>query len=149
MYKTSDISLAERILFPPQDYSENSTDEQSDWIVSDDEEYVDLKVMLAERGGEGRILYHPAEVQAEATSGDHEFVADKELEDILSSPLIDAVCKEGEDGGVEAVRKAIATHSNQYELDATDDKGKILGAYLRGRWGEGAFAHPWNFCAPP
>lgn len=125
VYKTSDVSLAERILFPPNDYSDNSTDEQSDWIVSDDEEYVDLKVMLAERGGEGKILYHPAEVEAEATRGDV-FVADKELEDILSSPLIDAVCRVGEEGGVEAVRKVIAMHNNQYELDATDDKGNCV-----------------------
>lgn len=76
--------------------------------------------MLAERGTEGKILYHP-EVQVEPQD---EFVTDSELEDILSSPLIDAVCKDGEEGGVEAVRRAVAAHNKQYELDATDDKGK-------------------------
>lgn len=124
----SEGSLAERLLFPSHDDSENSSEEGSDWIVSDEEdEYVDLKAMLAQRGTEeGKILYHP-EVQVEAGGGGGGgggvFMTDKELEDILSSPLIDAVCGEGEEGGVVAVKRVIAAHSNQYELDATDDKG--------------------------
>lgn len=119
--KNSAISLAEQILFPPHDDSDDSSDEQSDWIVSDvDEEYVDLKESLecSSRNAEGKILYHPEERTRDA------FVSDKDLEDILSSPLIDAVCK---DGGVDAVRDVIAIHSKQYELDATDDKGNWLG----------------------
>ena len=135
----SDISLAEQLLFPPRDDSENSSEEESDWIVSDGEdEYVDLKAMLAWHGGEDeKILYHPEakvegrggrggswEGEGGGGGGGGMFVTDKELEDILSSPLIDVVCRVGEGGGVEAVRRVIAAHSNQYELDATDDKGK-------------------------
>jgi hypothetical protein len=130
MSKSSDTSLAEQLLFPPHNELENSSEEESDWIVSDGEDaYVDLKLMLSERGMvDEKILYHP-EVQAGAGRGEGRgsedaFVADKELEEILSSPLIEAVCREEGDGGVEAVREVIKTHGSLYELDAIDDKGE-------------------------
>lgn len=109
------VSLAESILFPCHDDNEDTSDEDSDWIVSDGDECVDWKEMLrqtASGDAQVNILYHPEEEEI--------FVADKELEEILSSPLIEVVCG---DGGVEAVKRVVAVHSQQYELDAADDKG--------------------------
>ena len=109
------VSLAERILFPCHDDSEDTSDEDSDWIVSDGDECVDWKEMLrqtASGDAQVNILYHPEEEEV--------YVTDKELEEILFSPLIEAVCG---DGGEEAVKRVVAAHSHQYELDAADDKG--------------------------
>ena len=79
-----------------------------------------MRAMLRKASAaEGKILYHPEE--AEDSEERDVFVADRELEEILSSPLIEAVCRDG--GGAEAVRAALAMHKEPYELDATDDKG--------------------------
>lgn len=115
-------SLAETILFPQHEDSESSSEEDSDWIVSDGEaEYVDLKQMLAETDSSEagtKIVYHP---EGGRSFGAGDSVSERDL-DFLPLPLIEAVCG---DGGVEAIRKVLEVNSDAYTLEATDDKGTL------------------------
>lgn len=109
-------TLAERILFPPEEDTESSSEgEDSDWIVSDGEcEYVDLREMLEMEEGGARIIYHPEGESPGVSAGDGEY-------NFLPLPLIEAVCS---DGGVEAIRKVLEANNDAYTLEATDDKGE-------------------------
>lgn len=127
------LSLAESILFPPHEDFDSSSEEESDWIVSDGEaDYVDLKEMLKETAAssdvQGKILYH---LEGESNDVLASGPAFQEL-DFLPLPLIEAVCG---DGGVEAIKEVIKADSDAYTLDVADDKGKL-----------GNVLHLWQAC---
>ena len=113
---TAGAKLAENILFPPQEDSDSSGEEEdSDWIVSDGEaEYLDLREMFENASSSDRVIIcHPEGESVES------FSEDKDC-DFLPLPLIDAVCKEG---SVEAIKKVLEVNCDAYTLEATDDKG--------------------------
>ena len=116
-----EMSLAERILFPRHANSEDSSEEDSDWIVSgSDSEYLDIKDVLKEmtlRDSCRKIRYHlEAESSIESLS-DQEHSKPQDLPPLL---LHEAVCG---DGGVEALKTALASHNNPCSINAIDDKG--------------------------
>lgn len=115
-------SLAEKILFPCHYNSGSSSDDSSDWIVSDDGDidYIDVKEMLKRTETQGKILYHlEAECNEEYPSKDENT---GEL-DPPPQPLLlhEAVCE----GGVKAMTTLLSEYNGDPALiDIADGRGK-------------------------